>query len=233
MMQAESMKRWGRIVAVAIGTSLLLSACATTRATRKAVTPSGFLDDYGQLREGKKGEAQLIFIDPATDFSQYKGIIVESVTLWEGPGASKLSAEERQALTDYFYLALVREFEKDFQVVVEPAPGVMQLRAAITEAAGAKVVANTITSVVPQLRLLTTLGGMATDAAVFVGEAGIEVEVRDSVTLRRLGAGVDRRAGTKALRSGLKTWSDAKTAFDYWADKIHQRLARLRDQDSV
>jgi len=217
------------VVAVA---SLLVTSCATTRATRRSAEPVGFLGDYSQLREGKRGEAQLLFFSPRTDFSRYTSVIIESVTLWEGKGTSDISAGDRQILTDYFYLALLREIEKDFTIVHDPAPGVLMVRAAITEARGSKPVVNTITSVVPQLRLLTTLGGMASDAAVFVGEAGIEVEVRDAVTLERVGAGVDRRAGTKALRSGIKTWSDTKTALDYWADKIRHRLVRLREQDS-
>jgi len=218
-------------VVVTVMLALLVTSCATTRARRKAVQPAGFLGDYSQLHEGKKGEPQLLFINPSTDFSRYHSVIIESVTLWEGQGTSKLSAKDRQMLTDYLYLALTREFEKGFDVVDDPGSGILMLRAAITEAHGAKVVVNTVTSVVPQLRLLTTLGGMATDAAVFVGEAGIEVEIRDSVTLRRVAAGVDRRAGTKALRGGIKTWSDAKSAFDYWANRIHERLDTLRADD--
>ena len=104
----------------------------------------------------------------------------------------------------------------------------MRIRLAITEAKGARVVADTVTSVVPQLRLLTTLGGMAADTRLLVGAAAVELEITDSVSNRRLVAAVDERWGTKALRGGILEWSDVKEAFDYWAELLRERLAERR-----
>jgi len=110
----------------------------------------------------------------------------------------------------------------------EPGPRTLRIRLAITEAKGARVVADTVTSVVPQLRMLSTLGGMATDTRMFVGAAGVEMEITDSLTARRLAAAVDERWGTKALRGGILKWSDVKEAFDHWADQLRTRLAEQR-----
>jgi hypothetical protein len=33
------------------------------------------------------------------------------------------------------------------------------------------------------------------------------------------------RWGTKAIRGGILKWSDAKEAFDHWAQQMRQRLA--------
>jgi hypothetical protein len=74
---------------------------------------------------------------------------------------------------------------------------------------------------------------MATDTQVFVGSCAIEAEITDSLTHYRLAAGVDERAGTKAIRGGIGKWSDAEEAFDYWAKRIAQRLAVLRDPSLV
>jgi hypothetical protein len=89
-------------------------------------------------------------------------------------------------------------------------------------------VGNAVTSIVPQLRLLSTLGGAATDVQVFVGRASAEAEISDSLTGERLLAAVDQRSGTKAIRGGLKTWSDAKEVFEYWAERVRERLTELR-----
>jgi len=210
--------------------ALALSSCATTRQPRQAPELSGFLGDYSQLQEGKGDQAALVYIDPAVDFSKYDAVIIDSVTFWtEGSEGSKgVSAEEQQALTDYTYEALHRELGKVLKIVTSPGPGVMRLRVALTEAKGARVASKTVTAVIPQLRLIATLGGMAADVAVTVGTASMEMEATDSLTNRRLAAAADERWGTKTLRGGLKKWSDAKNAIDYWAERVRTRIQEVR-----
>jgi len=220
----------GRIVCLTtlVGLLLGLASCATTRTVRSAAEPSGFLGDYSQLRPGTGKEAQLVYINPDANWAQYQAIILDSVTLWQDAETSKISAEDAQQLTDYFYAQLHEQLSQDYQIVEHPGPGVMRLRAAITEAKGAKVAGNAVTTVVPQLKLLTTAGGLATDTRGFVGEGTVEAEITDSVTGTRLAAAVDERAGTKAYRAGLKEWSHVKRAFEYWAKQTRERLAELR-----
>jgi hypothetical protein len=82
--------------------------------------------------------------------------------------------------------------------------------------------------VIPQLRLLSTVAGLSTDAQVFVGKAAAEAEITDALTGERLLAAVDERAGTKALGGGFGTWSHVDEAFEYWAERMRTRLAELR-----
>jgi hypothetical protein len=209
--------------------SLALAACSTTRQTRSVET-SGFLGDYSQFEEGEGDQAQLVYINPNAKFSAYDGIMIDSVTLWHDSETSELSEEDQQMLTDFFYQSLHEALGKDFQVVDSPGPRVMRLRAALTEAKGARVVMNSVTSIVPQFRLLSSLLGRATDTAPWVGKATAEVEITDSMTGTRLVAGVDQRTGTKAVRGGLKTWSHVKAVCDYWSERIATRLQELRTQ---
>jgi hypothetical protein len=205
----------------------VLSACATTR-QRRSAEPSGFLGDYSDLRKGEGDEGLLDYVNPAADFSQYSAVLIDSVTLWRTSETAGLSAEERQALTDYLYSAIHKQLREDYEIANAAGIGVMRLRAAITEAEGAKVLAATVTSVVPQMRMLTTLGGMATDTAALVAKVGLEGEITDSLTGVRLMAMVDRRAGTKSLSGGMAEWSRVEKAFDFWAERLRKRLAELR-----
>ena len=207
--------------------TIALTSCATTRQTEE-VEPSGFLGDYSALREGGEDEAQLVYVNPETDFSRYRSIMIESVTVRYASDASHLSAEDEQMLADYLYAALHEELGKSLEIVDQPGPDTMKLRAAISEARGAKVVANAITTIVPQLRLLSTLGGMATGTAVLVGEAAVEVDITDSQTGERLAAAVDERVGNKTIRGGLGEWSHAKEVFEFWAARVAERLNELR-----
>ena len=99
----------------------------------------------------------------------------------------------------------------------------LQFRAALTEAKGANVPLKAITTIVPQLKLVTTLVGSAADMVVTVGEATVEAEVLDSMTKERLAAAVDQQAGKKWYTQ-LKTWSDVKPACEHWAKALRERL---------
>lgn len=42
-------------------------------------------------------------------------------------------------------------------------------------------------------------------------------------------AAVDARAGTKALRTKLNsTWGDVKLSFDWWSDRLAERVEKLK-----
>jgi hypothetical protein len=216
------------VVAIAlVVAAVMVAACATTRKSRGTGVASGFLGDYSNLRKGEKDEPQLIFIHPGVDWSHYDAIHIESVTLWQDKRTDAVPEEEQQLLADFLFHALHEQLSKDYKMVDEPGPNVLQLRAAITEAKGSKVVMNTVTSVVPALRMLTTIVGMSAGTSALVGKAGIEGEITDSLSGERLMAALDQRQGTKAVRGGVKTWSDVKLAFEFWAERLRKRLATL------
>ena len=123
----------------------VLSACATTRQSPGAGDRSGFLGDFSQLREGKGDEAQLIYINPAANWARYNAILIDSVTIWRNAETGDVPAEDQQKLTDYLYAALHKQLGEDYQIADRPGPGVLRLRAAITEAKGSRVVMNTVT----------------------------------------------------------------------------------------
>jgi hypothetical protein len=215
------------LLAVLFILSFAFAACSTTRQTRDVQT-EGFLRDYSQLKPGVGDEAQLIYINPKADWKKYNAVMIDSVTLWKSSKTSSISDNDAQRLTDYLYAQLHDQLSQDYKIVDRPGPGVMRLRVAITEARGANVAGNAVTTVIPQLRLLTTAGGMATDTAMFAGEAAIEGEITDSITNERLVAAVDERVGNKTIRGGFGEWSHAEKAFDYWAERLRMRLAELR-----
>jgi hypothetical protein len=143
--------------------------------------------------------------------------------MWANSETSKVKPEDRQMLIDFFYNALHEELSKDFRIANGPGPGVLQFRAALTEAKGANVPLKTITTVVPQLKLVSMAVGTGADIVTTVGEATLEAEVLDSMTKERLAAAVDQQAGKKWYTQ-LKTWSDVKSASEHWAKALRERL---------
>ena len=131
-------------------------------------------------------------------------------------------------LTDTLYKALYDELGKTFTLAERAGPDTLRMRVALTQAKGAIVPLRAITTIVPQLRVVSTIVGLSADVAVTVGTATVEMEVRDSITGRRLAAAVDSRAGNKALfttRTFTK-WGDVEAAEQYWSQRVAWQLAR-------
>lgn len=204
----------------------LLCACAPTRQPRGEVRESGFLRDYSILKPGEGDQAKLRYVTPAVNWARYQSVQVESVTLWSGPELSKLKPEEKQELVGHAYQALVTALGKSLTIANAPGPGTLRVRAAITEATQSAVFADTVATVIPQVRLVTTLTGLAANTAATVGEASGEVEVTNSQTGELLAAAVDRRVGQRSIQGLFSSWSDVEYAWDHWAEELRAHLVQ-------
>ena len=211
--------------------ALVVVGCGTTYQTR-SVEKSGFLGDYSQLQKGTGDQAQLVFIDSKANWATYHSVMIDSVVVRAEPGRKslmrKVSEDDLQMLADYLHTAMRDQLEKDYKIVDSPGPGVMRIRPAITEAKGSKVALDLISNALPPAIAMSTVKRLATGTHSFVGEAGVEVEVLDTQTTKRLAAAVDRRAGRKVLRGKLGTWNDVKAAYDHWANRLRVALAEQR-----
>jgi len=207
---------------------LTMPACTATRGRRGTPEESGFLRDYAQLQKSPDYPASLVYIRPGVQWASYNSVQLESVGLWGNESTQNLSAEDRQMLTDMLYTSLYNELSKYFVVTNQAGPNTLRMRVALTQEQGAKVGLRTVTTVVPQLRVVGTLVGLGGDTATTVGSATVEMEILDPVTNQRLAAAVDSRAGTKVLfaKRAYQTWGDVGVACDYWSQRISWQLAR-------
>lgn len=227
----------------------LLGGCSQTAApepnliqrvqgeTPAAPPPSGFLgSDYSLLAapaadSGQK--TQLVYTNPAANFSSYSKIMIAPVTFWAGDD-SKVSAADQQALCNYFYTVLQKDLGENFTLVDQPGPGVLKFTAALTDASSAVPVLRTISIIVPQARALSTIKMAATGTYAFVGSAQGEAKLTDSVTGQLLAAWADKRVGGVSLKNvDVFTWGDADNAMDYWAKGLDERLVTLGVQHSA
>ncbi len=208
----------------------LAIACATTRAVREAPQTSGFLGDYSQMKTGEEagGPAQLAYVEPGLDLSGYRAIKVEPVALWGGEKMKALSRDDQQRMVDSLHAALTSKLAQDWTLVDATGPGVLVVRAAITSAEPSNVPLDVVATVIPQIRTLATIGGLAADSSLTVGEASGEIEVVDAVSGERLLAGVDRRVGGRSVSGMTNQWSDVDEAFAFWAERVRVRLAEVR-----
>ena len=214
---------------------LFALSCAGTRQTRGKPAESGFLSDYSKLQPGGDDRAQLLYIEPGLDLSSYRALRLEPVKLYaaaEDSELAELSREDQQMLADRLHTALVDALSKDWAMTEQAGPGVLVVRGALTEADASQVALDIVATWIPQVRLVTTVTGLAADTALTVGKARGEVEVKDGVSGERLMAAVDERVGTRGIEGVTKKWSDVQMAFDDWAERLRQRLAEHRKPPS-
>ena len=211
----------------------LLSGCGTTLQTRKAPTPSGFLGDYSQLKPGAEGEAHLVYVNPKVDFGQYKKVLLDPVKVYAGKDGkiAKVPREDLQKLVNYFDASLREQLKTEYKLVDQPGRGVMRLQVAITEAGKSIVALDILSSVTPPGAAVSGLKHLGTGTPAMTGSVGGECQALDSVSNERLFAAVDARAGQKYTGKfdKLNKWRAAQGAFDYWAERI---VNRLREESS-
>jgi hypothetical protein len=208
-----------------VGVALSSIGCGVanpTRQRRGEAVHSGFLGDYSQIKPQEGYAAQEIFINSETNWSRYEAIYIESVSLWVNEETRELPAEDQQRITDTLYQAMHEKLSEKFRVVDRPGPNVIKARMALTQAQGAKVALNVVSTVVPQVRTASTVLGLAGDTAAIVGSASVEMEARDSITNERLAAAIDARAGTKGINRAFSKWSDVEAICDFWAEHARE-----------
>jgi len=211
--------------------ALMATGCALTEMKAVKKTPdSGFLGkDYSLLTPGdvSKGQAGLRYFNPSAQWRQYTRIIIEPVTFW-GDENSKVKPSDQQALTTYFKGTIDKEFAEQFEIVTTPAPGVVRLQVAITDAEAATPGMRTISVIVPQMRLLNAVQSMATDKQVFAGGLQAEMKVTDAATGQLLSAAVARAMGGASVKAAAQVeWGDAQNAMDFFAKRGATNLKAL------
>ncbi|HKC93834.1 MAG TPA: DUF3313 domain-containing protein [Nitrospira sp.] len=221
-----------------IGVLIGFGGCASTQEA-KSVEKSGFLGDYSLLKEGKRStfsqgaenQALLVYENPAANWRKFKKIQLDPVTVWMSQKDSQLkdvSVEDRERLAALLWSKVDEQLRKDYQMTSQPGPDVLRIQAAITEAGESSVVMDTVSSIVPQLKLLSGAKSMATGVSAFTGSASVEVKITDSGTGSILAEAVDRRGGTKSLSGVTSSWNDVEEAYRFWAEKLRYRLCQRR-----
>jgi hypothetical protein len=221
-----------------------LAGCSQTEAPKAAYKKlpageefSGFLGDYSGLKLKPEMEGEtLTYVNPdkMKNLRRYVAIMIDPVEVYVSTDAdeSQISEKAPEALAKYFQYALGDAVGDVFQVVEEPGPLVLRLRAAIVGIdAGGKVAASDVPAET----------GEALERSVSIGEVGVEMELVDSETGERIAAAVDRTPLGEGAEVGathfsrLERFRLAKEAFDGWAERLREFMdssVELTGQDA-
>ncbi len=216
---------------------LTIAACAKTGHRMDVSVPdSGFLgaEYYAKLTPGDedKYQASLRWISPNMDLTKYDKLMLDPIVSYKGKKGKTegIAPEDEQRIVDYFYNALYTALQDDIQMVDKPGPKTFRLTVAVTTLEQSNVALDTVSSIHPGSRLLTTAVGWVSDKPAFVGAAAFEAKLRDAQTGKVLAAGIDKRVGGKTIGKGFSEWSDAMNAFDFWAVQSKYRLCKRQQR---
>jgi len=214
-----------------LSASILATGCATTYQANE-VEPAGFLGAYHMLKEGRNDQSLMVYHHPDVNelCKNYNKFLLEPITIWVKAESSvaDVSVEDRQHLKSYLYQSIKEALGSDYQLVSQPAAGVLRIRGAITEAEGSYIALDALTSIHPGTVVLSRVKQMALGSGTFVAETAVEFSIEDSVTRKPLMMGVDKRAGGKNWVKKFNSWGKVEASYDYWAEKLKTRLSECR-----
>lgn len=199
-----------RILPLAVlAAGLALAGCASQQPTQ-----TGFLGDYSRLTTAPGHANNPAWRDPAA-LAAHNAFIVDEVVYRPAEGAPALKPEEVTRLTADFRDRLAAALSERYRHANAAGPGVMRVRAAITN----------VDDVVPLLNAVTMA---AIWAPVTSGGATTETDVVDSISGARLAAYIGYNNGNRGFLGGpagfLVPGEQARIAFTLQAKELRALL---------
>lgn len=199
---------------------------------------SGFLGNYNDFKVVNPKTKALLWVKPPHEdisiLKDYHSIVFSPIEIWMDPNTQYrgIDPNELKQITDYFLIQLKEELGKDYKIVENSGPGVMNIRLAITGISKEKPDYKKVYNLIP-VKAVYELGSAGyrkiAGKQVDVFQATAEMEIRDSVKNIRLIAAVDRHATKATVDKKLDTdWSNLQEVLDYWVKIIKTRLTEAR-----
>lgn len=174
---------------------------------------SGFLTNYEALTPHASRAGAFLYEHPTAKISSYRGFLIEPVVVSLTPEAQERSVDPQalERLAEYFRRELIAAIPERFAVVEAPGPGVLRIRAAITDATPRAVFSNL------HPRSAATEGNAR--------RTTIEAELVDAETNERIVAIVDTQLGAQFKYDiHWSQWGNVEGALRQWALLLRERL---------
>lgn len=230
---------------------VLGSGTAVTASDPTRMTRSGFLTDYARLKPAPVGDGVECWRAADLDPKRYDKVLIARMLVTLKPGQEQgVDPTDLKTLTDYFHNSLVNALKPQMQVVDRPGPGVAVIRIALTNLVPTEVTRSVAGTLVPYGFVAEAGSGVATGrpagSTPYLGETGMEMQVRDGASGAILAECRDTQIGRKyasdldasavgaaqtwasGYLNSFQSWAYAQNAFDKWSALTAKRFAELR-----
>ena len=199
--------------------SLLLAGVMALSLQQAVAGSSQFIENMPQLAQDMDRPGAMIWEKPGINRAAYTRVMIEPITIFISPDSESkgLNADELKTLSDGFREAVTKTLEPDIAVVNEKGPGVLYIRAALTNVKVAKKPRG--------LLGYTPIGFVVTTAAgpqISLKQAALEIESLDSVSGERVGVLIDK--APKAAEKEELSWDSINKVMVYYAERFKSRM---------
>ena len=193
---------------------------------RTDVITSGFFEHPIKFKQDPDRSSALRYISPNLKPGVYHKAIFNPVEIWYAPDSpyKGIHPDQLKKITDHFYTAMVKAADASKLLVDQPGPGVVLVRAAITNVKA--------TRPKPKWYNYNPIGGIAYGIRrigyhdIILSDAVMEIEMLDSETGETLGALVDSGVGENKKGQTKRTWEDVEKTLEFYAHRFHQRIEK-------
>ncbi|HEY2773063.1 MAG TPA: DUF3313 domain-containing protein [Candidatus Binatia bacterium] len=207
-----------------------------------SVTPaeSGFLTDYSALRASEQFASLRFFRDDAARRGFHK-LLLRPVDVWRGSDhrLDDIPDEDLQSIADSFSRAVSSALGRDFQMVTQPGPGVLEIHLGLTLVADPASHIDAFSTNEPAADAAPRSGKLADATGRFLRECAFEAEFSEATPVKRPApetpkvrhevrmAVFDARRGAETPKGNVQTWEDVDAVFAKWGAFLDERLRAL------
>jgi hypothetical protein len=199
--------------------SLLVGAVLAFGLQQAVAADSGFIENMPKLSPDPDRAGVMIWEKPGLNRAAYTRVILEPITIFISPKSEYkgLKPDELKKMADIFREDVTRTLQPDIQVVDKGGPGVLYVRAALTDVKVAKKGRGLFGH--------TQIGFAVTEASgttILLKDAVLEIEALDSANNERLFVLVDK--APKTATGKQITWDEVNKTFIYYAERLKARM---------
>jgi len=206
--------------------SLLVAGLLSISLHQAVAADFKFIDNMPQLAQDPDRAGAMIWTKPDLNRAAYTKVMIEPITIFISRDSEyqDLDANELKALADGFNESLTKTLEPEIAVLNKAGPGVVYLRAALTNVKLAKKKRGLL-SYTP-IGLVATAVADAAGARISLKDAAVEIEMLDSTTGERLGVLVDK--APTATGSDTLSWDSINEVFKFYAERFKARMSSAK-----
>lgn len=185
---------------------------------------SGFLDDYPAMQADAQRPNAMSYIAPGRSLKGFDKVAVEPILVWYALESKYkgIDPNELSAVTTSLQAALVNNLEPRYPVVQGSAPGVLQVRLAITNVMAQKKKKGLL-SYTPVGLVVGAAKSLATAGPnIDLSAATVEAELLDA-SGERIAVIVEPLASGDSKKQSL-TWEEIAAALDAYGKRLRARL---------
>jgi hypothetical protein len=190
------------------------------------------LGNYSGLRPASDGSGAWNYRKPNVDLKPYTQFMLDPLVIWPSPQSTYggLDASTAWRLARAFEDQMRQALAGGYKIVDRPGPGVLRLRAALTDIVLERPGVESPGPLIPMANnILIRASEKVSGLNALEGQAAIEAELLDAQSHERLAAYVERRVSSKVLLTKDKdSLGPILDLFSYWAKRLRQRLDEAR-----